>query len=54
MAGQEAHAFVTRTRSEAEDLIRAELMTVQTFEDSLPRRQNDGQLRSRAHATQDE
>ena len=35
MAGQEAHAFVTRTRSEAEDFVRAEMMTVQRFEDSL-------------------
>ena len=49
MAGQEAHAFVTRTCSEAEDFVLAEMMTVQKFEDS-PQRQHDGQLRSHVHS----
>ena len=39
--GQEAHAFVTRNCSEAEDFVRAEMMSVQRFEDSL-QRQCDG------------
>ena len=43
MAGQEAHAFIARTRSESEDFARAELTAVQRFEDSL-QRQYDGQL----------
>ena len=51
MAGQEAHAFITRTRSQ--DFVRAELNAVQRFEDSL-QRQYDGQLRSHVIALQDE
>ena len=52
-AGQEAHAFIARTRSQSEDFVRAELTAVQRFEDSL-QRQYDGQLRSHVHALQDE
>ena len=37
MAGQEAHAFVARTRAQSEDFVRAELNAVQRFEDSLQR-----------------
>ena len=32
MAGQEAHAFVARTRSESEDLVRTELGAIERFE----------------------
>ena len=53
MAGQEAHAFIARTRSQSEDFVRAELTAVQRFEDSL-QRQYDGQLRSHVNALQDE
>ena len=53
MAGQEAHAFIARTRAQSEDFVRAELTAVQRFEDSL-QRQYDGQLRSHVHALQDE
>ena len=53
MAGQEAHAFIARTRAQSEDFARAELTAVQRFEDSL-QRQCDGQLRSHVHALQDE
>ena len=53
MAGQEAHAFITRARAQSEDFVRAELTAVQRFEDSL-QRQYDGQLRSRVNALQDE
>ena len=53
MAGQEAHAFIARTRAQSEDLVRAELTAVQRFEDSL-QRQYDGQLRSHVKALQDE
>ena len=35
MAGQEAHAFIARTRAQSEDFVRAELTAVQRFEDSL-------------------
>ena len=53
MAGQEAHAFIARTRAQSEDFVRAELTAVQRFEDSL-QHQYDGQLRSHANALQDE
>ena len=53
MAGQEAHAFITRTCAQSEDFVRAELTAVQRFEDSL-QRQYDGQLRSHVNALQDE
>ena len=53
MAGQDAHAFIARTRSQSEDFVRAELTAVQRFEDSL-QRQYDGQLRSHVHAIHDE
>ena len=53
MAGQEAHAFIARTRAQSEDFARAALTTVQQFEDSL-KRQYDGQLRPHVHALQDE
>ena len=53
MAGQEAHAFIARTRSESEDFARAELTAVQRFENNL-QRQYDGQLRSHVNALQDE
>ena len=43
MAGQEAHAFKAKTCSQSEDFVRAELMAVQRFGDSL-QRQYDGQL----------
>ena len=53
MAGQEARAFIARTRSQSEDFVRAELTAVQRFENSL-QRQYDGQLRSHVSALQDE
>ena len=53
MAGQEAHAFIARIRSQSEDLVRAELTAVQRFENSLQRKY-DGQLRSHVNALQDE
>ena len=53
MAGQEAHAFIDRTRSQSEDFVRAELTAAQRFENSL-QRQYDGQLRSHVSALQDE
>ena len=53
MAGQEAHAFIARTRAQSEDFVRAELTSVQRFEDSL-QRQYDGQLRSHVNVLQDE
>ena len=53
MAGQEAHAFIARTRAQSEDFVRAELTAAQRFEDSL-QRQYDGQLRSHVNALQDE
>ena len=52
MAGQDAHAFIARTRAQSEDFVRAELTAVQRFEDSL-QRQYDGQLRSHVNALQD-
>ena len=52
MAGQEAHAFIARTRSQSEDFARAEPNAVQRFEHSL-QRQYDGQLRSHVVALQD-
>ena len=53
MAGQQAHAFVAKTRAQSEDFARAELMAAHRFKDSL-QHQYDGQLRSHAHALQDE
>ena len=53
MAGQEAHAFIARTRAQSEDFVRAKLTAVQRFEDSL-QRQYDGQLRSHVNALQNE
>ena len=53
MAGQEAHAFIARTRAQSEDFVRAGLTAVQEFEDSL-QRQYDGQFRSHVNALQDE
>ena len=53
MAGQEAHAFIARTRSQSENFVRAEPTAVQRFENSL-QRQYDGQLRSHVSALQDE
>ena len=52
MAGQEAHAFIARTRSQSEDFVRAELTAVQRFETSL-QRQYDGQLKFHVNALQD-
>ena len=52
MAGQEAHAFIARTRAQSEDFVRAELTAVQRFEGSL-QCQYDGQLRSHVNALQD-
>ena len=42
-AGQEAHAFIAKTRSQSEDFVQAEFMSVQRLEDSLEC-QYDGQL----------
>ena len=53
MAGQEAHAFIARTRAQSEDFVCAEFTSVQRFENSL-QRQYDGQLRSHVNALQDE
>ena len=53
MAGQEAHAFIAKIRSQSEDFARAELIAVQRFEDSL-QRHYDGQFRWHVHALQDE
>ena len=53
MAGQEAHAFITRIRAQSGDFVHAELTAVQRFEDSL-QRQYDAQLKSHVHALQDE
>ena len=53
MAGQEAHAFVVRTRSESEDFVRAELGARERFEDRM-QRQCNGELQQHAHALQDE
>ena len=53
MAGQEAHAFVVRTRSESEDFVRAELGAIERFEDRLQRQYN-GELQQHVHVLQDE
>ena len=53
MAGQEAHTFVVRTRSESEDFVRAELGAIERFEDRV-QRQYSGELQQRVHALQDE
>ena len=53
MAGQEAHAFVARTRSESEDFVRAELGAIQRFEDRV-QRQYSGELQQHVHALQDQ
>ena len=53
MAGQEARAFIAKTRAQSEDFVHSELAAVQRFEDSL-QRQYDGQLRSHVNALQDE
>ena len=53
MAGQEAHAFVARTRSESEDFVRAELGAIKRFEDRM-QPQYDGELQKHVHALQDE
>ena len=53
MAGQEAHAFVVRTRSESEDFVRAELGAIERFEDRV-QRQYSGELQQHVHALQDE
>ena len=52
MAGQEAHAFVARARSESEDFLRTELGAIERFEDRT-QRQYDGELRKHVHALQD-
>ena len=51
MAGQEARAFVAKTRSQSEDIAWAELMAVQRFEIVFSL---NGQLRSHFRALQDE
>ena len=53
MAGQEAHAFVARTRSESEDFVRAELAAIERFEDRV-QRQYSGELQQHVHALQDQ
>ena len=53
MAGQEAHAFVVRTRSESEDFVRAELGAIERFEDRM-QRQYTGELQQHVHVLQDE
>ena len=53
MAGQEAHAFVVRTRSESKDFVRAELGAIEKFEDRM-QRQYSGELQQHVHALQDE
>ena len=53
MAGQEAHAFVARTRSESEDFVRAELGAIERFEDRV-QRQYSGELQQHVHALQDQ
>ena len=52
MAGQEAYAFIARTRAQSEDFVCAELNAVQRFEDSL-QRQYDDQSKSHVNALQD-
>ena len=51
MAGQEAHAFVVRTRSESEYFVRAELGAIERFEDRLQRQYN-GELQQHVHVLQ--
>ena len=51
-AGQEAHAFVVRTRSESEDFVRAELSAIERFEDRM-QRQYSGELQKHVHVLQD-
>ena len=53
MAGQEAHAFVVRTRSESEDFVGAELSAIERFEDRM-QHQYSGELQKHVHALQDE
>ena len=53
IAGQEAHAFIARTRAQSEDFVRAKLTAVQRCEDNL-QHQYDGQLRYDVNALQDE
>ena len=53
MAGQEAHAFVVRTRSESEDFVRAELGAIERFEDRM-QRQYSGELQQHVQALQDQ
>ena len=53
MAGQEAHAFVARTRSESEDFVRAEFGAIERFEDRV-QRQYSGELQQHVHALQDQ
>ena len=53
MAGQEAHAFAVRTRSESEDVVRAELGAIERFEDHMQRQYN-GELQQHVHVLQDE
>ena len=53
MAGQEAHAFVARTRSESEDFVRTELGAIERFEDRV-QCQYDGELWKHVHALQDQ
>ena len=51
MAGQEAHAFVVRTRSESEDFVRAEHGAIERFEDRMQRQYN-GELQQHVHVLQ--
>ena len=53
MVCQKVHAFITKTCSQSEDFVRAELMAVQRLAESL-QRQYVGHLRSHVHALQDE
>ena len=53
MAGQEAHAFVVRTRSESEDFVRAELGAIERLEDRMQRQYN-GEPQQHVHVLQDE
>ena len=53
MAEQEAHAFVTRTRSESGDFVWAELGARSRLEDRM-QRQYSGELQKHVHALQDE
>ena len=53
MAGQEAHAFVARARSESQDFVRTELGAIERFEDRT-QRQYDGELQKHVHILQEE